>query len=319
MCSAFLWSGSPTITHKAKFAWKDLCCPKEEGGLGIRRLSDTSRVFALSLIWKLFSLTGSFWVAWTRQYLLKNSSYWDASDKKGSWVWRKLLKHRPIAYECIRFEVRNGVTVHFWFDNWLEIGRLIDITGELGISYLGVSRSTTLAEATRDDCWNIRRCGQRRYPHLCDTLAETPRPVASAGPDIALWRHDQDDFKPYFSATKTWNYLRVKKTKLPCMDECCREITWSSDNTGLGRYSHLHVTPEQEQTRCYTPALSFSDSHLCAVKERNSRRHGSVYAPVDTTTKAIENMVKKRISSLKYMGNHKLRGLLVRWFTVYTY
>ena len=46
------------------------------------------------------------------------------------------LKLRPIAYECIRFEVRNGVTVHFWFDNWLEMGRLIDITGELGISYL---------------------------------------------------------------------------------------------------------------------------------------------------------------------------------------
>lgn len=174
MCSAFLWSGSPTITHKAKVAWKDLCCPKEEGGLGIRRLSDTSRVFALSLIWKLFSLTGSFWVAWTRQYLLKNISHWDASDKKGSWVWRKLLKLRPIAYECIRFEVRNGVTVHFWFDNWLEMGRLIDITGELGISYLGVSRSATLAEATRDDSWNIRGCGQRRYPHLCDTLAETP-------------------------------------------------------------------------------------------------------------------------------------------------
>ena len=47
------------------------------------------------------------------------------------------------------------------------------------------------------------------------TLVETPRPVATAGPDIALWRHDQDDFKPYFSASKTWNYLRVKKTKPP--------------------------------------------------------------------------------------------------------
>ncbi|KAH0928999.1 hypothetical protein HID58_014726, partial [Brassica napus] len=27
-----------------------------------------------------------------------------------------------------------------------------------------------------DENWNIRRCGQRRYPQLCDTLAETPRP-----------------------------------------------------------------------------------------------------------------------------------------------
>lgn len=50
MCSAFLWSGSPTVTHKAKVAWKDVCSSKEEGGLGLRRLRDTSRLFALRLI-----------------------------------------------------------------------------------------------------------------------------------------------------------------------------------------------------------------------------------------------------------------------------
>lgn len=38
MCSAFLWSGSPTVTHKAKVAWEDVCYPKEDGGLGLRRL-----------------------------------------------------------------------------------------------------------------------------------------------------------------------------------------------------------------------------------------------------------------------------------------
>lgn len=33
MRSVFLWSGSPTQTHKAKVNLKDLCYPKEEGGL----------------------------------------------------------------------------------------------------------------------------------------------------------------------------------------------------------------------------------------------------------------------------------------------
>lgn len=36
MCSAFLWSSSLNITHKAKIAWIDVCTPKEEGGLGVR-------------------------------------------------------------------------------------------------------------------------------------------------------------------------------------------------------------------------------------------------------------------------------------------
>lgn len=159
MRSASLWSGSPTITHKAKVAWKDLCCPKEEGGLGIRRLCDTSRVFALSLIWKLFSLSGSLWVAWTREFLLKASSHWDAKENKGSWIWRKLLKLRPLAYEFIRYEVKDGKSIFFWFDNWLQTGKLLSLTGDLGIRYLGVHRSAILAEASEDGNWLIRRSG----------------------------------------------------------------------------------------------------------------------------------------------------------------
>lgn len=46
MCNAFLWSGSPTQSHKAKVSWEDLCVPKEEGGLGVRRFRDTSKIFA---------------------------------------------------------------------------------------------------------------------------------------------------------------------------------------------------------------------------------------------------------------------------------
>lgn len=52
MCSALLWSGSPNQTRKAKVAWDDLCYPKDKGGLGIRKLRDSSMVFAMSLICK---------------------------------------------------------------------------------------------------------------------------------------------------------------------------------------------------------------------------------------------------------------------------
>lgn len=129
-------------------------------------------------------------------------------------VWRKLLKLRPIAYECLRFEVKDGRSVSFWFDDWLGVGKLLDITGELGCSYLGISRSATLAEAVSGNGWNIRRCGGRRYPLLCEKIAAAPLPDANTGPDIALWRHNQDDFKPAFSAAKTWEYLREKRNKV---------------------------------------------------------------------------------------------------------
>lgn len=50
MCSNFLWSGSPNHSHKAKVSWDEICYPKEEGGLGIRKLRDSGKVFSLKLI-----------------------------------------------------------------------------------------------------------------------------------------------------------------------------------------------------------------------------------------------------------------------------
>lgn len=93
LCSAFLWSGSPNNHHKAKVAWKYLCLPISEGGLGLRKLRETSKVFALGLVWKLFSLSGSLWVAWAHTELMKKASFWDVKEtNKGSWLWKKITK-----------------------------------------------------------------------------------------------------------------------------------------------------------------------------------------------------------------------------------
>lgn len=68
-------------------------------------------------------------MAWTRHVLMKNESFWDVKlTTSGSWIWRKLLRLRDIAYPFIRVEIRDGNSVFFWFDNWLQCGRLIDVT-----------------------------------------------------------------------------------------------------------------------------------------------------------------------------------------------
>ena len=44
LCSSFLWSGPAMSTTKAMISWENVCKPKEEGGLGLRSLSETNRV-----------------------------------------------------------------------------------------------------------------------------------------------------------------------------------------------------------------------------------------------------------------------------------
>ncbi|KAF2562000.1 hypothetical protein F2Q70_00016886 [Brassica cretica] len=70
------------------------------------------------------------------------------------------------------------------------------------------------------------------------------------------------------------------------------------------------LRPNRNRLDAILLRLVFQTAIYVLWKERNSRRHGGVSAPVDTTTKAIGNQVKNLISSMKYMGNHKLRGLL---------
>ncbi|KAG7536617.1 hypothetical protein ISN44_As13g005530 [Arabidopsis suecica] len=106
MCSTYLWSGSPNDHTKAKVAWEDICVPKNEGGLGIRRLHEVSRVFSLSLIWKILSGSNSLWVAWVNHYLIRPGTFWDVkSTTLRSWQWRKLLKLRPLAASFVSREV----------------------------------------------------------------------------------------------------------------------------------------------------------------------------------------------------------------------
>ena len=212
MCCAFLWSGSPDQTHKAKVSWSDLCFPKEEGGLGIRRLKDSSKVFALKLIWRLFTQPTSLWVSWVKHYLLKNSSFWDVRDtQKGSWMWRKLLKLRNEAYGFFRMEVKDGKSTYFWFDNWLGNGRIIDITGAAGTTYIGLPRRATVSDAVKENAWSIRGQRSRYYHELYETITAEPVPDSYHGHDVVLWRQGEDDYQDKFLSSKTWDQIRERK------------------------------------------------------------------------------------------------------------
>nr|VDD45185.1 unnamed protein product [Brassica oleracea] len=58
-------------------------------------------------------------------------------------------------------EVKDGKLAFFWFDNWLQLGKLIDITGAVGTQYLGIPRNARVCEAVSHEQWNERN--QRRH------------------------------------------------------------------------------------------------------------------------------------------------------------
>ena len=113
-------------SKKTKISWDNVCKPKEEGGLGLRSLTETNKVSCLKLIWRILSQT-MLWVKWVKRYLIRKGSFWSVSETTtlGSWMWRKLLKYRALARPFAKVEIRSGAMTSFWFDEWSSLGRLL--------------------------------------------------------------------------------------------------------------------------------------------------------------------------------------------------
>lgn len=72
--------------------------------------------------------------------------------------------------------VKSGDDTYFWFDNWLEQGRLIDITGDAGTIHLGLPRTARVSDVVSNGCWNIRNRRGRLFPELYRQIVETQAP-----------------------------------------------------------------------------------------------------------------------------------------------
>lgn len=138
-----------------------------------------------------------------------------SNDSKGSWIWRKLLKLRDIAYPFMKAAVMNGEDIFFWFDNWLDQGRLIDFTGDAGTIHFGVPCNARVSDVVSEGSWNIRVRRSRLFPELHRQITEASIPSPASGSDIRLWRHSNNQFKNCFSAAETLQQLRDRQAKVP--------------------------------------------------------------------------------------------------------
>lgn len=210
LCSAFLWSGPAMSSKKAKISWENVCKPKEEGGLGLRSLTETNRVCCLKLIWRILSQT-TLWVMWIKRYLIRKGSFWSIKETSslGSWMWKKLLKYRDLARSFTTVAVRSGVSTSFWFDNWSPLGRIYELTGAGGCVALGISLNATVEHVVQH-----YRSRRHRSEHLIVIDIEIMK-LRNQGltdeDDEILWRGKGDIYKPEFHTSQTWHLTRLQQ------------------------------------------------------------------------------------------------------------
>ncbi|GJR12441.1 hypothetical protein Tco_0795093 [Tanacetum coccineum] len=203
----FLWCQGSLCKGKAKVSWEVVCLPKQEGGLGIRRLEHFNKALMVSHIWKLLSLKESLWVQWIHSYKLKNRSFWDIPYRGNmSWGWRKILQLRPLIRNFIWYCIGDGSQVSMWFDRWCNASPLSSIISSRDIFRAGWNLSTKVRDLIHDGMWNWPIEWFHKYPLLCTIPVPAIRHDKS---DYLEWRDSDGVGKP-FSVYHVWNSIRPR-------------------------------------------------------------------------------------------------------------
>ncbi|GKB51179.1 hypothetical protein Tco_0901932 [Tanacetum coccineum] len=103
---------------KAKVAWDVVCLPKQEGGLGVRRLDHFNKALMVSHVWKLLSLKESLWREET------------------------LLALRPLIGSLFSRVFGDGKTTSIWFDKWCVASPLSNIISARDIARAGFTHAS---------------------------------------------------------------------------------------------------------------------------------------------------------------------------------
>ncbi|XP_071712936.1 uncharacterized protein [Rutidosis leptorrhynchoides] len=193
----FLWCQGPMIRGKAKVKWDDVCLPKEEGGLGIKRLKN----------WD----TALMWVNWTHEYKLKARHLWDVVLKSdAAWSWRKILNIWPLLRNYIVCQVGDGKLVSVWFDAWDPIGPLANIISTRDICRAGWNSKTVICDIISGSGFAWPSDWLDKYP-LISTINV---PILSTIPDTYGWKRDNDVVFG-FSVKNAWESFRPRSAKVP--------------------------------------------------------------------------------------------------------
>ena len=98
----FQWGYPSSKTRNLSLkSWDSLCLPKEQGGLGFRKMKDVKLALISKLGWKLHSNLDSMWVAQLRGKYLSSGSFFSLSlppppNSGSSWLWKGILSSQSV-------------------------------------------------------------------------------------------------------------------------------------------------------------------------------------------------------------------------------
>ncbi|XP_074266226.1 uncharacterized protein LOC141588696 [Silene latifolia] len=106
ICRTFFWEGGVEYQRAPLVAWHNVCCSKQEGGLGVKQVGVWNIAIVGKLVNWIYTKADRLWVLWIDQVYLKGrdwNSYQPPADS--NWNWRNICKVR----DCMAAGYLNNV------------------------------------------------------------------------------------------------------------------------------------------------------------------------------------------------------------------
>ncbi|GJR73274.1 RNA-directed DNA polymerase, eukaryota, reverse transcriptase zinc-binding domain protein [Tanacetum coccineum] len=150
----FLWCQGELTRGKAKVSWKNVCKPKDQGGLGIKDLGVWNEVLMTKHLWNVAVKNDTLWVKWIYKERLKGKSVWEVNcDSNCTMGWKSILSLRDKIRKHIIWKIGNGKSINVWQDNWCSVSPLSDFIGTRDIYDARLSLNCTVNDIINNGEW----------------------------------------------------------------------------------------------------------------------------------------------------------------------
>ncbi|GJX43394.1 ribonuclease H-like domain-containing protein [Tanacetum coccineum] len=170
----FLWNAGDSAKGKARIAWKVVCRPKDQGGLGIKPLKRWNEV--IRQFWKILENKKSLWAEWVNVVKLKNRSVLNVP----------------------------GNTISIWYDKWSSNGTIRNFISQRNIYDARLPMDVTVTDVINKNRWIWPNEWISKFPELqCISIP----PTLNDNEDKVIWVTNVGK-KVCFSTKQAWLDMR---------------------------------------------------------------------------------------------------------------
>ncbi|GKB30917.1 RNA-directed DNA polymerase, eukaryota, reverse transcriptase zinc-binding domain protein, partial [Tanacetum coccineum] len=183
----FLWNQGDTAKEKAKVAWKEVCKPKDEGGLGLKNLQTWNHALLAKHVWNIAIKKDTLWVKWVHSVKLRGKNIWGiTTDFNDSWGWNNLLYIRDLIKSNVKCIIGNEGNASLWFDNWSNSDPLFQYISQRDLYDARLTRELNVIHMISNGQWRWPTEWFDKFPMI--TQLEVPKLDANSR-DKFMWRN----------------------------------------------------------------------------------------------------------------------------------